>query len=59
MTARICHIKGNKPSSKRHDPSQPEEERQGFDNLTLMCPVHHDVSDADDITFMVEREWRM
>ena len=51
VTARICHIKGNKPTSKRYDASQPEEERQGFDNLILMCPVHHDVIDADDVTF--------
>jgi hypothetical protein len=51
VTARICHIKGNKPTSKRYDSSQPEEERQGFDNLILMCPVHHDVVDADDVTF--------
>lgn len=54
VTARICHIKGNKPMSKRYDTSQPEEERQGFDNLILMCPVHHDVIDADDATFTVE-----
>jgi hypothetical protein len=51
VTARICHIKGNKDTSKRYNPSQPEEERQGFDNLILMCPVHHDVIDADDLTF--------
>ncbi len=54
VTARLCHIKGNKPTSKRYDPSQPEEERQGFDNLILMCPIHHDVIDADDVTFSVE-----
>lgn len=54
VTARICHINGNKPTSKRYDPIQPEEERQGFDNLILMCPVHHDVIDADDVTFTVE-----
>src|SRR5579859_7967257 len=39
VTARICHIKGNKLTSKRHDASQPEEERQAFANLILMCPV--------------------
>jgi len=51
VTARICHIKGNKPGSRRHDPAQTEEERQGYDNLLLMCPIHHDVIDADDVTF--------
>jgi len=54
VTARICHIKGNKPTSKRHDPLQSEEERQGFDNLILMCPIHHDVIDADDVVYTVE-----
>ena len=48
-----CHIKGNKPASKRYDPSQSEEERQGFENLILMCPIHHDVIDADEVTFTV------
>jgi len=53
VTPRICHIKGNKPTSKRYDPSQTEDERQGFDNLILTCPIHHDVIDADDVTFTV------
>jgi len=42
----FCHIKGNKPGSKRHDPNQSETERQGFANLLLMCPIHHDVIDG-------------
>src|SRR4051812_14232778 len=54
VTARICHIKGNKLGSKRHDPNQSEAERQGFANLLLMCPIHHDVIDADDVTFTVD-----
>ena len=54
VVARICHIKGNKPGSKRYDKMQTEDERQGFDNLILLCPVHHDVVDADDTTFTVE-----
>ena len=54
VTARICHIEGNKPGAKRYDSNQPEKERQGFENLLLMCPVHHDVNDADDVAFTVE-----
>ena len=54
VTARICHIKGNKPTSRRYDRLQSEEERQGFENLILMCPIHHDVIDADDLTYTVE-----
>lgn len=29
----ICHIKGDKPGAKRHDPTQTGAERHGFDNL--------------------------
>ncbi len=54
VIAEICHIKGNKPKSKRHDSTQTEEERQGFDNLILMCPIYHNVIDADDVAFTVE-----
>lgn len=55
VTGRICHIKGNKPASKRYDPNQSEEARQDFDNLVLMCPIHHDVIDADEVAYTVER----
>ena len=54
VTGRICHIKGNQPNSKRHDPNQSEAERQGFGNLLVMCPIHHDVIDTDDKVYTVE-----
>jgi len=54
VTAKICHIKGNRPGAARHDASQTEEERQGFENLILMCPIHHDVIDADKEVYTVE-----
>ncbi len=47
VTSRICHIKGNRPKSLRYDPKQSDEERHGFDNLILMCPIHHDLIDDD------------
>lgn len=55
VTGRVCHIKGNKAGAKRYDPDQADEERHGFDNLVLMCPLHHDVIDADDRSYTVER----
>ena len=55
VTGRICHIKGNRPGSKRNDQSQSEEDRHGFDNLILLCPIHHDVIDDDDIAYTVTR----
>lgn len=54
VAARICHIKGNKKGSARYEENQPEAERQGFKNLILMCPYHHDVIDSDEKMFTVE-----
>ncbi len=55
VTGRICHIKGAKPGSARHDQKQSDAERHGFGNLILMCPIHHDVIDADEVAYTVER----
>jgi len=55
VTGRICHIKAAKLGGPRHDVTQSEEERHGFANLLIMCPIHHDVIDADIVTYTVER----
>ncbi|MCC8952722.1 hypothetical protein H8B02_04335 [Bradyrhizobium sp. Pear77] len=55
VTGKSCHIKGNKPGSKRYDPAQSETERQSFENLILLCGFHHDVIDGDDSTYTVEQ----
>src|SRR5271166_211582 len=54
VTAKICHIKGNRSGSARYDPGQTEDDRQSFDNLIVMCPIHHDVIDADSEVYTVE-----
>lgn len=55
VTGRICHIKASSSGGPRYDATQTAEERHGFDNLVLMCPVHHDVIDADEEAYSVER----
>lgn len=55
VTGKICHIKGQKPGAARYDPNQIDEERHGFDNLILMCPIHHDVIDDDPDSYTVSR----
>ncbi len=55
VTSRICHIKGKKKGSLRYDLKQTDEERHSFDNLLLMCPIHHDVIDDDDVKYTVEK----
>lgn len=51
----ICHIKANRPGGPRYDSAQSEEERQSYENLIVLCPVHHSVIDADAKSYTVER----
>lgn len=55
FAARVCHIKGSKPTAPRHDPTQCDEERHGFENLLLLCPNHHAVIDDDEVAYTVQR----
>jgi hypothetical protein len=55
VTGRICHIKAASPEGPRYDKHQTEAERHGFDNLILMCPIHHDVIDVDVVAYTVDR----
>jgi hypothetical protein len=55
VTGQICHIKGARPSSPRYDSNQSDEARHGFENLILMCPIHHAVIDDDEIAYTIER----
>lgn len=55
VTGRVCHIKAASPEGPRYDAGQLDSERHGFGNLMLMCPIHHDVIDADVTTYTVER----
>ena len=55
VTGRICHIRGRKPGSPRYDRGQSNAERHAFGNLVLMCPIHHDVVDADEQSYTVKR----
>ena len=55
VTGEICHIKGRKTESPRYDPDQSDEERHDFDNLMLMCPIHHKVIDDDVESYTVAR----
>jgi hypothetical protein len=45
VNAKVAHIKGEHPGSARYDENQPDEERQGYHNLMLLCPMHHTLVD--------------
>jgi hypothetical protein len=55
VTGRICHIKAASSCGPRFDHQQSDQERHGFENLLLLCPIHHDVVDADVDSYPVDR----
>lgn len=58
VTGKICHIKSKRPNGKpydRYDPTQTDVERHAFENLILLCGVHHDIVDNELQTYTVER----
>ncbi len=55
VTGEVCHIRARSPDGPRYDPTQTDEERHAFENLVLMCPVHHRIVDADPGTYTVEK----
>lgn len=50
----ICHIRARNARGPRHDRNQSEAQRQGYDNLLLLCPTHHRVIDAQPAAYTVE-----
>lgn len=55
VTGKVCHIKAKSPGGPRHDPTQSDDERHGYENLILLCGKHHDVIDDDEASYTVER----
>lgn len=51
----ICHIKGERKGSARYDENQSDKDRQGFDNLLLLCKIHHTIVDGDRVAYTFER----
>lgn len=44
----MAHIKGEKKGSNRHDATQTNEQRDGYENLILLCPNHHTLIDKPE-----------
>lgn len=57
IVGEVCHIKAQNTGGPRHDDGQSPEERHGFENLVLMCSVHHKIIDAKEnlAEYTVER----
>lgn len=50
----ICHIKAQKPDGPRFDKNQTEEDRHDYDNLILLCSLHHTVVDSDLESYTID-----
>lgn len=59
IVGEVCHIKGEKPTAPRYDAAQDNHARHGFDNLILLCNVHHKVIDDNKDDFPEERLVKM
>lgn len=55
VIGQICHIKGKNAGSARYDIAQTNEQRNAFENLIVMCLVHHKVIDDDEESYPVEK----
>lgn len=51
----IAHIRGEKPSSARHDGSMTPAERNDYANLIYLCPNHHTEIDKNAAQWTTER----
>lgn len=56
----ICHIEAASSKGPRYNPNQTEEERNGYDNLILLCHKCHDMIDNNPEKYTVEllKQWK-
>jgi hypothetical protein len=55
IIAEMAHIKGEKPNAARYDPDMTAKERNSYDNLILVCRIHHKIIDDQEDTYTVEK----
>jgi len=53
LIGEIAHIVGSRPDSARYDHLMSENERDGSDNLLLLCRKHHKIIDDHEIKYTV------
>ncbi len=59
LVGEICHIKAARPGGPRYDENQTSAERHSYDNLILLCGIHHTVVDDDEEAYTVDRLIKM
>ena len=58
LIAQICHIEAAEVGGQRYNLKQSDEERRSFENLIILCPNHHKVTD-DVQEYSVEKLLQM
>lgn len=53
VVADECHIKSPRPQGPRYDASYPSDRLDGYENLILLCRVHHKMVDDQAETYTV------
>jgi hypothetical protein len=55
LIGEVCHIRAKSPGGPRYDEHYPEEFRETYDNLLLMCRIHHKIVDDHPEIFSIEK----
>ncbi len=55
LTGECCHIESYSPDGPRYNEHQTDEERNGYENLMLMCSRHHKIIDSNPEQYPTER----
>lgn len=55
----VCHIEAALPGGERFNPYMTNEERRSYDNLILMCPQHHIITnDVQEYTVEILKQMK-
>lgn len=54
ILAQIAHIVGSSNVGPRADPSMTDTDKNAYENLVLLCGVHHPLVDKQDNTYSIE-----
>ncbi len=55
LTGECCHIEAASEGGPRYNSNMSDEERNGYDNLVLLCSRHHTIIDACPEEYTVEK----